>query len=147
MYDNNVRNDKQKLVMINKNKIVNRVTFKRKTGYYLEFLSPGTMKLFGNTKSKITNDKNVENMPHLEITEVILVNCNIASNNYKHNSKVVYTFIPNKSFGQFLDISSKNFIILKTFNSGFSYIKVWFTDQNSKPLEIEDEINITLVIS
>ena len=119
MCDNNVSNDKQKLVMINKNKIVNRITFKRKTGCYLEFLSPGTMILLGNTKSKITKDKNVENVPHLEIAEVILVNCNIASNNYKHNWKVVYTFIPNKSFGQFLDISSKNFIFLKTFNSGF----------------------------
>ena len=105
------------------------------------------MKLLGNTKSKITKDKNVENVPHLEITEVILVSCNIAGNNYKHNLKVLYTSIPNKSFGQFLDVSSKNFIFLKTFNSGFLYIKVWFTDQNSKPLEIEDKINITLVIS
>ena len=59
----------------------------------------------------------------------------------------MYTFAHNKSFGQLLDISPKNFIILKTFNSDFSYIKVWFTDQNSKPLEIEDKINITLVIN
>ena len=57
------------------------------------------------------------------------------------------TFVPNKSFGQLLNISHKNFIFLKTLNSEFSYIQVWFTDQNSKPLEIEDKINITLVIN
>ena len=57
----------------------------------------------------------------------------------------MYTFVPNKSFGQFLNISPKNFIFLKTFNSEFSYIEVWFSDQNSKPLEIKDKVNITLV--
>ena len=54
--------------------------------------------------------------------------------------QVLYTFVPNKSFGQLLDISTKKFMFLKTFNSEFSYIEVWFTDQNSKPLEIEDKI-------
>ena len=64
---------------------------------------------------------------------------------YQQNSRVLYTFVPNKSFGQLLDISPKNSIFLKTFDSEFSYIEVWFTDQNSKPLEIEVKINITLV--
>ena len=82
-------------------------------------------------------------MLHLEITEVVLVHCSIVNNNHQHNSRVLYTFIPNESFGQLLDISPKIFIFLKTFNSEFSYIKIWFTDQNSKPLEIEDKINIT----
>ena len=59
----------------------------------------------------------------------------------------MYTFVPNKSFGKLLDISLENFIFLKTFDSEFSYIEVWFTDQNSKPPEIEDKINITLVIN
>ena len=59
----------------------------------------------------------------------------------------MYTFVPNKSFGKLLDISPENFIFLKTFDSEFSYIEVWFTDQNSKPPEIEDKINITLVIT
>ena len=68
-------------------------------------------------------------------------------NAYQHDSRVLYTFVPNKLFGQLLDISPKNFIFLKTFRSDFSYIKVWFTDQNSKPLEIEDKIKITLVIN
>ena len=129
------------------NKIKNRITFKIKTGYCLELLFPETMKLFGSTKSKITKDKNGENVPYLEITEIVLIHCNIVNNDYQQDSRVLYTFVPNKSFGQLLDISPKNFIFLKTFNSEFSYIEVWFTDQNSKPLEIEDKINITLVIN
>ena len=63
---------------------------------------------------------------------------------YQQELRVLYVFSPNKPFGQLLDISPKNFIFLKTFNSELSYIRVWFTDQNSKPLEIEDKINITL---
>ena len=129
------------------NKIENRITCKIKTGYYLELLPPETMKLLGNTKSKITKDENVENLPHLEITEVVLIHCNIVNNDYQQDSRVLYTFVPNKSFGQLLNISPKNVIFLKTFNSEFSYIEVWFTDQNSKPLQIEDKINITLVIN
>ena len=104
------------------------------------------MKLLGSTKSKITKDKNGENVPHLEIMEVVLVHFNIVNNGYQQDSKVLYTFIPDKSFGQLLDISPKNFIFLKTFDLEFSYIEIWFTDQSSKPLEIEDKINIILVI-
>ena len=106
---------------------------------------PETMKLLGNTQSKIIKDENGENVPHLEITEVVLIHCNIVNNNYRQDSRVLYTFVPNKSFGQLLDILTKK--TLKTFNSEFSYLEVWFTDQNSKPLEIEDKINITLVIN
>ena len=105
------------------------------------------MKLLGSTKSKITKDENGENLPHLEITEVILVHCNIINNDYQQDSRVLYTFVPNESFGQLLDISPNNFIFLKILSSEFSYIEVRFTDQNSKPLKIEDEINITLVIN
>ena len=105
------------------------------------------MKLLGSTKSKITKDENSANVARLEITKVVLVHCNIVNNYYQQDSRVLFTFVPNKSFGQLLDILSKTFIFLKTFNSEFSYIEVWFTDQNSKPLEIEDKINITLVIN
>ena len=83
-------------------------------------------------------------MPHLEITEVVLIHCNILNNDYQQDSRVLYTFVPNKSFGQLLHILPKNCIFLKTFNSEFSYIDVWFTDQNSEPLEIEYKIKITL---
>ena len=84
------------------------MTFRIKTGYYLELLTPETMKLFGSTKSKITNDKNGENVPHLEITEVALVHCNVFNNGYQQDSRVLNTFVPNKSFVQLLDISPKN---------------------------------------
>ena len=128
------------------NKIENRITFKIKTGYYLRLLIPEAMKLLGSTTGKITKDKNGENVPHLEITEVVLVHCNIVNNDYQHDSRVLYTFIPNKPFGQLLVFLLK-ICFLKTFNSEFSYIEMWFTDQNSKPLEIEDKINITLVVN
>ena len=128
--------------MIDVNKIKNRITFKIKTGYCLELLMPEMMKLLESTESKITKDKNDENVPHLQITEAVLIHCNIVNNDYQQNSRVLYTFAPNKSFGQLLDISPKNVMFLKTFNSEFSYIEVWFTDQNSRPSEIEDKINI-----
>ena len=76
-------------------------------------------------------------MPYLKITEVILIYCIVVNNSYQQNSRVLHTFVPNKSFGQLLDISPENLIFLKTFDSEFSYIKAWFTNQNSNPLEIE----------
>ena len=100
------------------------------------------MKLFGNTENKITKDKNGENLSHFEITEVALVHGNIVNNDYQQGSRVLYKFVPNKLFGSLLEISSTNHIFLKTFNSGFQDIEVWFTDQNSQPLEIEDGINL-----
>ena len=105
------------------------------------------MKLLRSTKSKITKNENGENVPYLEINEIVLIHCNVVNNSYQQNSRVLYTFVPNKSFGQLLDISLENFIFLKTFDSEFLYIEVWFTDQNSNPLEIENKINIALVIS
>ena len=104
------------------------------------------MKLFGSTKNKITKGKNGENVPHLEITEVVLVYCNIVNNDYQQDSTVLYTFVPNKPIGSLLGISPRNNIFLKTFNSEYDKIKVWLTDQNSQPLEIGDRINLTLVI-
>ena len=85
---------------------------------------PETMKLQRSTKSKLTKDENKENVPHLEITEVVLIHCNSINNSYQQDSGVLYTFVPNKSFGQLLDISPKNLIFLKTFRSKFSYIEV-----------------------
>ena len=104
------------------------------------------MKLVGSTANKITKDKNGENMPHLEITEAVLVHCNIANNDYQQDSRTLYTSFPNKPFGSLFEISPTNHIILKTFNSEYDEIKVWFTDQNSQALEIEDRINLTMVI-
>ena len=99
------------------NKIENRATFKIKKGCYLELLTPQTMKLLGSTESKITKDKNGENVPHLEIVKLVLVHCNIFNNNYQQNSRILYTFVPNKPFGSSLEISPPSHIFLKTFNS------------------------------
>ena len=104
------------------------------------------MELTRSTKSKINENENGENVPHLEIIKVVLLHCNIVSNNYQQKSRILNTFFPNELFGQLLDTSFKNVIFLKTFNSEFSYNEVRFTNQNSSSLEIEDKINITLVI-
>ena len=97
-------------IKLYRNKTENRITFKVKTGYYLDLLTPETMKLLGSTKSKITKYKNGENASYLEITEVVLIHCNVVDNSYRQSSRVLYTFVPNKSFGQLLDISLKNLI-------------------------------------
>ena len=133
-------------VQIYVNKIENRVTFKIKNGYTLELLATETMKLLGSTENKITKDKNGENVPHLEIAGVILVHCKIVNNDYQQDIRLLYTFVPIKPFGSLLEISPTNDIFLRTFNSEYGEIIVWFTDQNSKPLEIEDRITLTMVI-
>ena len=85
-------------------------------------------------------------MPHFEITEVVLVHCNMVNNDYQQDSRGLYTSVPNKPFSSLLEISPTNHIFLKTFNSEYNEIEVWFTDQNSNLLEIEDRINLTMVI-
>ena len=104
------------------------------------------MKLLGSTVSKINEDKNGENVPHLEVVELVLVHCNIVNNDYQQDSRILYAFVPNKTFGSLLEISPSNHVFLKTSNSEFQEIKIWFTDQKSLQLEIEDKINITLII-
>ena len=95
----------------------------------------------------MAKNENGKNVPCLEITEVILIHYNVFNNSYQQNSRVLYTFVPSKLFDQLLNISPENFIYLKTFDSEFSQLDVWFTEQNCKRLEIEDNINITLVIN
>ena len=104
------------------------------------------MKLLRSTENKITKDKSGEDVPHLEITEVILVHCNIVNNDCQQDSRVLYTFAPNKPFGSLLEISPTTYIFLKTSNSEYDEIKVRFTDQNSQPLETEDSINLKMEI-
>ena len=99
------------LVKIYVNKIENRLTFKIKVGYYLELLTPETMTLLGSTKYKITKDENSENVPHLEITDVVLVHFNIVNNDYQQDSRVLDLFFSNKLFDLLLDISPKYFTI------------------------------------
>ena len=112
----------------------------------LELLTPEKIKLLGSTENKITKDNNGENVPHLEMTEVVLVHCGIVNNDYQQESRVLYTFAPNKPFNSLLEISITNHIFLKTIGSEFNQIKAWFTDQKHQPIEIEDRINLTLII-
>ena len=123
-----------------------RITFEIEDGYSLELLTPGTMRLLESTSNKITKDKNGENVPHLEITEVVLVHCSMVNNDYQQDSRLLYTFVPSKLFGSLLEISPTNYVFLKTFNSEQNEIEVWFTDKNIQPLRIEDRINLTIVI-
>ena len=116
------------------NKIKNRIVFKIKTGYKLELLSSETMKLLGSTKKDVDQDKDGEDVPKLESVEVVLVHCNLVNNNYQQASKVLFTFVPNKQFGQLINISPHSLTMLGTTNTEFSFIEVWFTDQNSELL-------------
>ena len=95
-------------IRIYANKIENRITFKIKNGYYLELLTPETMKLLGSVENKINKDKNGENVLHLEIVEVVLVHCNLVNNDYQQNSRILYTFVANRTFDSLLEISPPN---------------------------------------
>ena len=132
-------------VQIYVNKIRNKIVFKIKTGYKLELLSEETMQLLGSSKKDIDQNKNDEIVPKLETVEVVLVHRNLVNNNYQQSSKV-FTFVPNKRFGQLITITLHSPTILKTANAEFSFIKRWFTNQNNRPLKIEDNVNITLII-
>ena len=133
-------------VEIYPNKIKNRIVFKIKTGYKLELLTPETMRLLGSTKKDVHRDKNGEDVvPKLESVEVVLVYCNLVNNNDQQASKVLFTFVPNKQFGQLLNIAPHSLTMLGTANTEFSFTEVWFTDQNSEPLESEENINLTAI--
>ena len=115
-----------------------------KTGYKLELLTPETIKLLGSTK-KDNSDKNSENVPKLESAGVVLVHCNLVKNDCQHTSKNLFSFVPNKHFGQLINISPHSLTMMNTVNTEFSFVEVWFTDQASKALEIEVNVNLTLI--
>ena len=104
------------------------------------------MTLLGNTKKDVDQDKDGEDVLKLESVEVVLVHCDLVNNNHQQASKVLFTFVPNAQFGQIINISPHSLTMLGTTNTEFSFIEVWFTDQNSEPLEIEDNVNLTLII-
>ena len=97
-------------------------------------------------KKDVDQNKDGEDVPKLESVEVVLVHCNLVNNNYQQVSKVLFTFVPNKQFGQLINIPSHSLTMLSATNTEFSSIEIWFTDQNSEPLEIEDIVNLTLII-
>ena len=124
----------------------NRIVFKIKLGYKLELLSKETMKLLGSTSNSIDKDKNSELVPKLESVDIVLVHCNVVNNSYQQASKVLFTFVPNKKYGELITVSPETLIMLKTVNTEFSFIETWFTDQDNRPLEIEDSGNILLIV-
>ena len=127
-------------ILIYANTINNRIVFKIKSRKLLELLSKETMKLLESTKDIIDSDKISENVARLENVEVVvLVHCNLVNNSYQQASRVLFTFVPTKQYGQLISISPKSLIFLKTMNMEFSEIEVWFTDQNNNALEIEDK--------
>ena len=128
------------------NKIKSRIVFKIKTGYKLELLTPETLRLLESTKKVVDKDKNGEIVPKLESVEVVLVHCNLVKNDYQHTSKILFSFITNKQFRQLINISQQSLIMMNTVNTEFSYLEVWFTDQASKALETEYNINLTLIV-
>ena len=133
-------------IQIYPNTSKNRIVFKIKAGYKLELLTPETMKLLGSTKKDVDSDKNSENVLKLESAEVVLVHCNLVKNDYQHTSNVLFSFVPNEPFGQLINISPHSLTIMNTVNTEFSFAEVWFTDQVSKTLEIEDNVNMTPII-
>ena len=132
-------------IYMNKRK-KNRIVFSTKTGYKIELLSEETMQLLGSSKKDIDQNKDGEIVPILETAEVALVHCNLVNSSYQQAFKVLFTFVPNKQFRQLITVTPHSPRMLKKTNAGFSFIEIWFTDQNSRPLEIEDNVNITLII-
>ena len=134
-------------ILIYANTINNRIVFKINGGYKLELLSKETMKLLGSTKDTIDADKNSENVPKLENVEVVLVHCNLVNNAYQQHSRVLFTFVPTKQYGKLISISPHSLVFLKTINTYFSEIEIWFTNQNNNALEIEDNVYISFIIN
>ena len=112
----------------------------------MELLSPETMKLLGSTKKDVDKDKDGEDVPKLESVEVVLAHCNLVNNTCQQASKVLFTFVTNKQFGQLTTISTHSLAMLETTNAEFQFIQVQFPDQNNRSLEVEDSVNITLII-
>ena len=105
------------------NKVIDCVVFKLKTGYKLELLSKETMKLLRSTEKAIAQDKNVRIVPKLENVDVILIHCNVVNNNYQQASKVLFTFVPDKQFGQLITIAPHSLTILKSSKTEFHLLK------------------------
>ena len=149
-------------VQVYVNKIKNKIVFKMKTGYKLELLTEETMQLLGRSKKDIDQDKDGEIVPKLENVEVVLVHCNLANNSYQQASKVLFTFVTNKHFHQLIFITPHSPIQIiqpmqnhhsdhstnadHSTNGEFSFIEIWFTHRNNRSLQIEDNVNITLII-
>ena len=105
------------------------------------------MKLLRRTKKLIKKTKSDKNVPSLEEVDVVLVQCNLVDNQYQQKSEMLYTFTPNKSYAYLLNVEPSNLVFLKTYNTEFDETIIIFIDENGKPLEIEDKVNLALLIN
>ena len=128
-------------------RINNILVFQIKDGYKLEIQWPETMKLFGSTKRLIGQTKNGEKVPSIEVVELVLVQCNLVDNSHQQKFKVIYTFMPNKSYAYLLNVEPSNLVFLKTYNTDSDEIIITFTDHNGGPFEVEDKVNLKLLIN
>ena len=126
-------------------KIKNRIVFRLNSGCKLELFSLETIKLLRRTKKDCVQDKNGEDVPKIESVDVVLVHYNLVDNDYQQACKVLFTFVPNKQFGQLINLSPHSLRMLNRTSTKFLSIEVWFTYQNSKPMEVEDNVNMTLI--
>ena len=130
--------DEDSPIKIYANKIKIRIFFKIKTGYQLELLTKETMQLLGSSKELIHIEKDSELVPKIENVDVILIHCNVVHNTHQQKSRLLHSFVPNKQFGKLINVEPQPLIMLKTTSKEFSFIEIWFTNQNNEPIEIED---------
>ena len=142
-HESNVKSNEQSPISIYANRILNRVSFRIKTGYKLELLTNETMRLLG---SIIDKTKIGEKFPKLEIVRNVLVFCNLVQNVYLQDSKLLFSFVPNSKFGSLLSITPKVLKYCDTVDDIFDYIEISFTDQNGRPLQIDDDITASIII-
>ena len=144
-HESNVNSNEQPPILIYANRILNRVSFRIKTGYKLELLTNEIMRLLGDGPI-IDTTKNGENVPKLEIVRNVLVFCNLVENVYLQDSKLFFSFVPNSRFGSLLFITPQRLKYCDIVDSIFDYIEISFADQNGRPLEIDDNITIMIII-
>ena len=141
----NVKSNEQSPILIYANRMLNRVSFRIKTGYKLELLTNETMRLLGDGPI-IDTTKNSENVPKLEIVRNVLVFCNLVENVYVQDRKLLFSFVPNSRFGSLLSITPQVLKYCDTVDSIFDCIEISFAHQNGRPLEIDDDITVTIII-
>ena len=144
-HESNLKSNEQSPILIFANRILNRVSFRNKTEYKLELLTNETMRLLGD-RPIIDTTKNGENVPKLEIVRNVLVFCNLVQNVYLQDSKLLFSFVHNSTFGCLLSITPQVLKYCDTVDSIVDYIKISFTDQNGRPFQIDDDITVSIII-
>ena len=144
-HESNIKSNEQSPILIYANRILNRVSFRIKTGYKLELLTNETVILLGDGPI-IDTRKNDENVSKLEIVRNVLVFCNLVQSVYLQDSKLLFSFVPNSRFGSLLSITPQVLKYCDTVDSIFDYIEILFTVQNGRPLQIDDDITVSIII-